>query len=595
MSRLQALRRNLDRTLASHANHALDVYIHEEKDTTKHLDLYAQEQREAARFFAKWGQAEEDADLRDVTDKAGSLLQKMTDSVALFCKAQEAYRAQLKLIRAKEESTQPLRDRFKRAEAALVKLEHKDHSGRTPVADNKLDEAKREVANAEAALVQAEMDLAEVKRKVLKESLHLRFDSMRRLGAELDVLGVYGKYIADQVPVNVVPTPEHHRPPYRGADVTIQIVKDAVNALASIDVPESLIAAHVVDPAAGNISSSSKPLAANAPISSSSTNSSSHRLSILSTKSPPTSATAAPASPPPRIASAAAPSTRPLPVVPPGKPLPGGPYASAFPANLPPSAYDDDTDEITQQTYALSLDTTHSSSFTRRPSVASQPGNASSPSSPASTGGRRSSSGSVHLPTPGYDLSALPPSPQYNPLTGAGAGAHVPGMDHAHHHASPYAGPILATMMDHAAYAQGSAPAPLSMPMPTGTGAGAGVAGSRASFSLDQGAAPIPMPMPMPAGRPASWNLGASVSPPTSGLYMAATTTPASASVAASYSVATHGYGYGLLSHQDTRGVGVAPAAAGGVGYVLQQQEDAGELPGGFPPGMSAADQLYGR
>ncbi|KAI9218784.1 hypothetical protein BC828DRAFT_387708 [Blastocladiella britannica] len=252
---LQALRRNIDRVAAKIEHKELEVYIHEERDVVENYRTLAVELRESAEYFIKWGTEEDELDIRDVSDKAGSLVHQVATSTSEMAAQHELARAHFKKIRDHEIAVQPLRDAYHRADTALTKLQRSSSptrgkggaasssssssirrsssSASTAALDARAAEARADCSRAELALVAAEAELAELKRVHLKAALHVRFDALRVHAARLAAVASCGARIADQLPVGY-PLDGQQRPAYRGSDATIQLVRECMQAIESI-------------------------------------------------------------------------------------------------------------------------------------------------------------------------------------------------------------------------------------------------------------------------------------------------------------------------------------------------------------------------
>ncbi|KAL7753500.1 hypothetical protein RI367_001275 [Sorochytrium milnesiophthora] len=229
---LQDWRRHWTAQLAHHDKADLNVFVVEDKDLLKLFKGTAREQNEVGTYLTKWGNGE-GVDIRDVTDKTGSLLHTIGDA---FGELEERYavsHAFFTNLKTREEEVQPVREKYRALEAQLEKLKKAEEKKPLPTTEAQIADITTQLHQTEAELVNREEELAEYKRVGLRKALRTQFDAFRVLGQKLSVLGTFGGVMASQIPIGMRGEGVD-RASYKGHTATMDSLTAAMDALKSI-------------------------------------------------------------------------------------------------------------------------------------------------------------------------------------------------------------------------------------------------------------------------------------------------------------------------------------------------------------------------
>ncbi|KAF9242879.1 Eisosome component PIL1-domain-containing protein [Melanogaster broomeanus] len=173
-----------------------------EKGVALDCDALARDAKAQSKDLYTWGQ-DEDADLRDVTDRL-AYLNFVQGSLAssLAVKLDDA-RSPLKALRTAETNITPKRNIRAGLRNQIGRVEHNQEKG----GERRLAELREQLARAEKADEHLEKEMELLKRKAVRESEQLKWDAIREYGEKLVILSQAAH----------PPTPAN---PYTGAPAT---------------------------------------------------------------------------------------------------------------------------------------------------------------------------------------------------------------------------------------------------------------------------------------------------------------------------------------------------------------------------------------
>lgn len=123
------------------------------------------ERTSIAAQLSEWGEATEDDNVSDISDKLGVLLAEIGEQEDSFAQNLEDYRGILKEIRNMEASVQPSREQRQKVTDEIAKLKYKDPSSQ------RLVTLEHELVRAEAQNLVAEAQLSNIVGLILISSI----------------------------------------------------------------------------------------------------------------------------------------------------------------------------------------------------------------------------------------------------------------------------------------------------------------------------------------------------------------------------------------------------------------------------------------
>ncbi|OAD80059.1 hypothetical protein PHYBLDRAFT_14458, partial [Phycomyces blakesleeanus NRRL 1555(-)] len=137
----------------------------------------------------------------------------------------EQYRETIKSIGERDSLLTETRDKKRRLEESITKLQ--DNS---PESVDKIADLKKQLSDLVASTEPDEVEMSNFKRVAAREALYLLLNGMHELASKTDIISSFGKYIVDELDVTPI-TPGQERSTYQGTNKTARIVKDATNAI----------------------------------------------------------------------------------------------------------------------------------------------------------------------------------------------------------------------------------------------------------------------------------------------------------------------------------------------------------------------------
>ncbi|KAI8376055.1 Eisosome component PIL1-domain-containing protein [Radiomyces spectabilis] len=164
-------------------------------------------------------------DLTDVTTKLGNLLIQWSNIMIDFSDSYKQYQATMKTIAERESALYPSREKKRRLQESIEKLEE-NHPG----AVDKLMDLKSQLAELEQFTEPDEVEMANFKRIAAREAFYLLLNGMHEMASKTDIVASFGKYIVDELDVTPVKS-NNERRPYQGTEQTNRVVEDACQAI----------------------------------------------------------------------------------------------------------------------------------------------------------------------------------------------------------------------------------------------------------------------------------------------------------------------------------------------------------------------------
>ncbi|TPX38088.1 hypothetical protein SmJEL517_g00126 [Synchytrium microbalum] len=212
------------------AERALAVAIDDEKKAIKDWKLVADDQLSASKNYAAWCKFEGD-DVADVSLRINDVFEQFSHAIREYSVAYEGHRTHLKAVRARYEALAKL----VRSEQQLVgKLEgtnsklEKKPTDQSAVVQQSM--ATKELQNMRQLIAEQESNHVAELRKEMQESYSALFESFSILGKKLQLAGICGSYLAQQIPQGS-PGVGNDMPPFKGGTITSQIVRDFLYTL----------------------------------------------------------------------------------------------------------------------------------------------------------------------------------------------------------------------------------------------------------------------------------------------------------------------------------------------------------------------------
>ncbi|CAG8512699.1 11133_t:CDS:2 [Diversispora eburnea] len=201
----------------------ITLLVKEERNVLTSLQNAASEKKEASVLLQIWGK-EMGEDLTDITEKLSDLTAKISDTEQVFTEKYAHYRNLLKEIRTAEESLIPSRERKRKINEEIQKIQ-KSHpkSPRIPELEADLVHVNKESASIE-------VEVGNTIRKKLKEALKLLFEATFESSEKIAIISGFGWDIVGQIDETPY-KPNQGRPRYSGGEVTQQAIKDCQVAL----------------------------------------------------------------------------------------------------------------------------------------------------------------------------------------------------------------------------------------------------------------------------------------------------------------------------------------------------------------------------
>ncbi|KAM3066350.1 hypothetical protein ACMFMG_003141 [Clarireedia jacksonii] len=174
--------------------------------------------------LSEWGEATNDAEVSDISDKLGVLLSELGEQEDLYAHNLDDSRAILKAIRNTEKSVQPSRDHKQKLIDEISKLKVKEPESA------KLVTLEQELVRAEAENLVAESQLSNVTRKKMKEAYNAEFLATIERAEKQILLANHGRrllHLLDDTPI----VPGNARPEYANAEYARGVLNDAEDDL----------------------------------------------------------------------------------------------------------------------------------------------------------------------------------------------------------------------------------------------------------------------------------------------------------------------------------------------------------------------------
>ncbi|KAJ5779144.1 hypothetical protein N7457_006864, partial [Penicillium paradoxum] len=174
--------------------------------------------------LSEWGEATEDDNISDISDKLGVMLAEMGEQEDVFAQNLEDYRGILKQIRNMEASVQPSRDQRQKITDEIAKLKYKDPSS------TRLVTLEHELVRAEAQNLVAEAQLSNITRQKLKEAYDIHLAAVIERAEKQTILARHARRLLNYIDDSPV-VPGDARQAYDHEPMARQILEDAENDL----------------------------------------------------------------------------------------------------------------------------------------------------------------------------------------------------------------------------------------------------------------------------------------------------------------------------------------------------------------------------
>ncbi|KAJ5567197.1 hypothetical protein N7535_006503 [Penicillium sp. DV-2018c] len=176
--------------------------------------------------LSEWGEATEDDNVSDISDKLGVLLAEMGEQEDVFAGNLEDYRGILKQIRNMEASVQPSREQRQKVTDEIAKLKYKDPNSQ------RLVTLEHELVRAEAQNLVAEAQLSNTTRQKLKEAYDIHLAAVIERAEKQTILARHARRLLHYIDDSPV-VPGDTRQAYEHEALARQILEDAENDLRS--------------------------------------------------------------------------------------------------------------------------------------------------------------------------------------------------------------------------------------------------------------------------------------------------------------------------------------------------------------------------
>jgi len=182
------------------------------------------ERTSIAAQLSEWGEATEDDNVSDISDKLGVMLAEIGEQEDSFAQNLEDYRSILKQIRNMEASVQPSREQRQKVTDEIAKLKYKDPSS------PRLVTLEHELVRAEAQNLVAEAQLSNITRQKLKEAYDLHLTAVIERAEKQTILARHARRLLNYIDDTPV-VPGDARQAYDHEPLARQILEDAENDL----------------------------------------------------------------------------------------------------------------------------------------------------------------------------------------------------------------------------------------------------------------------------------------------------------------------------------------------------------------------------
>ncbi|KAJ5297408.1 hypothetical protein N7508_007657 [Penicillium antarcticum] len=174
--------------------------------------------------LSEWGEATDDDNVSDISDKLGVMLAEIGEQEDVFAQNLEDYRTILKQIRDMEASVQPSRDQRQKVTDEIAKLKYKDPSS------PRLVTLEHELVRAEAQNLVAEAQLSNITRQKLKEAYDIHLAAVIERSEKQTILARHARRLLNYIDDSPV-VPGDARQAYDHELEARQILEDAENDL----------------------------------------------------------------------------------------------------------------------------------------------------------------------------------------------------------------------------------------------------------------------------------------------------------------------------------------------------------------------------
>ncbi|OQE43659.1 hypothetical protein PENCOP_c003G08353 [Penicillium coprophilum] len=174
--------------------------------------------------LSEWGEATEDDNVSDISDKLGVLLAEIGEQEDSFAQNLEDYRTILKQIRDMEASVQPSREQRQKVTDEIAKLKYKDPSS------PRLVTLEHELVRAEAQNLVAEAQLSNITRQKLKEAYDIHLAAVIERAEKQTILARHARRLLNYIDDTPV-VPGDARQAYDHELSARQILEDAESDL----------------------------------------------------------------------------------------------------------------------------------------------------------------------------------------------------------------------------------------------------------------------------------------------------------------------------------------------------------------------------
>ncbi|KIJ68378.1 hypothetical protein HYDPIDRAFT_106570 [Hydnomerulius pinastri MD-312] len=182
-----------------------------EKGVALDCDSLARDAKAQSKELYTWGQ-DEDADIKDVTDRLAYLNFVQGSLSASLAVKLDSARAPLKALRDAEATITPKRNIRAGLRNQIGRIEHAQEKG----TERRLSELREQLARAEQNDEPHEKEIELLKRKATRDSEQMKWDAIREYGEKLVLLSQAAKPIISALPT-LPPSPTS---PYTGAQAT---------------------------------------------------------------------------------------------------------------------------------------------------------------------------------------------------------------------------------------------------------------------------------------------------------------------------------------------------------------------------------------
>lgn len=139
--------------------------------------------------LSTWGEGTADPAISSLSDKLGILLTALGQEEKHYAQGLEEYRCVLKQIRNTESGVQPTRERIRKINEEIRRLQYKEPTS------GKIVQLEQELVRAEAENLVAEAQLTNVTRAKLKEAYAVQFAAVVERAERQIMLAKYGRML----------------------------------------------------------------------------------------------------------------------------------------------------------------------------------------------------------------------------------------------------------------------------------------------------------------------------------------------------------------------------------------------------------------